>query len=474
MINSASQTCACDECGRTMSKAKKIHQEKRFCETCYARLFKRKLCPACNNFARLPLFDTSAVCRTCEVNKPCVRCHRSGLKIGRLTAQGPACASCAHYFRRPQPCERCATPSTRLVRIQVGDHVLRCCPACHSSLRTACCTACRKPRVIVSVEGPALCKKCFELGEVSCPKCNRPMPAGLGNACMACYWASSFEARRSDLFSAIEDERLRTAMDGFSVWLKARRGAQFAALNMHRYLPFLKALNGLWVTLPSYAEMVAHFGAETLRRSRSVVNWLAETEGLVVDPEARENTSDRRRISTSLQHFPEGIARDALHAYRQDLIGRSVKLRTVRMSLSSAMRLLQRCDETGQTLPDQQALRLLLRNRPGLHASLFGFVGFLNRHYGLGLDARFNRRWLAKAARHLAEVKLTELYATAEGNMTAQEWIRAAMAYFHRLKLPLNSPLHYEEQAQGNQPGFTVRFGGEEYWVPGARDHYSG
>ncbi|UMY49299.1 hypothetical protein [Pseudomonas azotoformans] len=290
---------------------------------------------------------------------------------------------------------------------------------------------------------------------------------------MACFWASSFEARRSGLLSAIEDERLRTAMGGFSFWLKARRGAQFAALNMQRYLPFLEAINGQWVTLPSYAQMVAHFGAETLRRSRSVVSWLSETEGLVVDSEIRENTSDQRRISKSLQHFPSGIAREALYAYKQDLIGRSVKLRTVRMSLSSALGLLQRCDKTGQTLPDQQMLRLLLRNRPGLHASLSGFVGFLNRHYALALDARFDRRWLAKAARHVAEVKLTELYATSEGNMTAQEWIRAAMAYFHQIKLPLGLLLHYEEQTQGDQLGFAVTFGGAKYWVPGAREHYS-
>lgn len=457
-----------------MSKAKKIHQENRFCEACYARLFKRQLCPACNNFARLPLFDPSAVCRTCEVKKPCVRCHRSGLKIGRLTAQGPACVSCAHYFRKPQPCERCATPSTRLVRIQVGDHLLRCCPACQSSLTTACCSACRRPRVIVSAEGPALCKKCFELGEVPCPSCNRQMPAGLGNACMTCVWESSFEVRRGRLLSAVEDERLCTAMGGFTLWLRTRRGAHFAALNMQRYQPFLQALYEQWASLPSYAELVAHFGAETLRRSRLVVNWLADSGALVVDSEARENTSDQRRINQSLQYFPEGIAREALQAYGQDLIGRSVKLRTVRMALSSAQRLLQLCDEAGQALPKQHMLRLLLRTRPGLHASICGFVRFLNRHYGLGLDARFDRRWLAKAARCVAEVKLAELYATAEGNMTAQEWIRAAMAYFHRIKLPLSLLLHFEERAQGDQPGFTVKFGGEEYWVPGAREHYSG
>lgn len=474
MINSAPQGRSCDECGRTISKAKKVHREKRFCETCYARLFKQHLCPACNTFARLPLFDTSAVCRTCEVKRPCVRCHRTGLKIGRLTAQGPACVSCAHYFRKSQPCERCEIPSTRLVRIQVDDHLLRCCQACYSSLRTACCSACRKPRVIVSVEGPALCKKCFELGEVPCPKCNRPMPAGLGNACTACFWDSSFDERRGRLLSGVEDEQLRTAMGDFTVWLRARRGAHFAALNMPRYQPFLQALYGQWKGLPSYTEIVAHFGAETLRRSRLVVNWLAESGMLVVDPEARENSSDQRRINHSLQYFPEGIAREALHSYGQELVDRSVKLRTVRMALSSARRLLHSSNEAGQVLPNQRQLRLLLRSRPGLHASLLGFVNFLNRHYVLRLDAHVDRRWLAKAAHHVAEVKLAQLYATPAEELTVQEWIRTAMTYFHRIKIPSNVLLDTEEQAQGNQRGFIVTFGGEEYWVPDARENYLG
>ena len=469
MIGSLPLACTCHECGRAISKAKKVYQEKRFCEACYARLFKRKICPACGNFARLPQFDASAVCRTCEVKKPCVRCHRSGLKIGRLTAQGPACVSCAHYFRKPQPCERCATPSTRLVRTQVDDRVLRCCPACQSKMNNACCSACRRPRVIVSADGPALCKRCFELGRVPCPRCDKLMPAGLGNACMACFWDSSFEARRDLLLRKIGDERLRAAMGSFSVWLKARRGAQFAALNMQRYQPFMEALHLHWASLPPYAELVAHFGADTLRRSRSVVIWLTETGMLVVDPEARENSSDQRRINQFLQYFPDGIASDALQAYQRELSGRSVKLRTVRLALGSALRLLQRCDEAGQALPSQRVLRLFLRTRPGLHASLFGFVSCLNRHYGLRLDARFDQRWLAKSANHVAELKLTQLYVMGAGEPTEQKWIRAAITYFHRIKLPSRDLLQYHEETQGDQRGFSVKFKGKVYWVPEGR-----
>lgn len=323
--------------------------------------------------------------------------------------------------------------------------------------------------MIVSVDGPALCKKCFELGKVPCPRCDKLMPAGLGNTCMACFWDSSFDVRRSRLLSQIEDERLCMAMGGFSVWLKARRGAQFAALNMQRYQPFLEALHLHWASLPPYAELVSHFGAETLRRSRSVMIWLAESGMLVIDPQARENSSDQRRINQFLQYFPDGVAKEALQAYQQELSGRSVKLRTVRQALGSALRLLLRCDEAGQVLPSQRVLRLFLRTRPGLHASLLGFVSFLNRHFALRLDARFDRGWLAKATRHAAEAKLAQLYVTAAGDLTKEEWIRAAMAYFHRVKLPSREFLQCEKQAQGDQNGFVVKFKGQAYWVPEGR-----
>lgn len=52
---------------------------------------------------------------------------------------------------------------------------------------------------------------------------------------------------------------------------------------MQRYQPFLQALYGQWASLPSCAELVAHFGAETLRRSRLVVKWIDESGALVVD-----------------------------------------------------------------------------------------------------------------------------------------------------------------------------------------------
>ena len=227
--------------------------------------------------------------------------------------------------------------------------------------------------------GAPLCKRCFALGEVPCPMCTQMMPAGRVKSCQACSWDSSFEARLTRLQYGTESAQVQAALFGFAIWLKARRGAQFAALNLQRYLPFLSELHQHWAEMPSYAVLVDHFSAEGLRRVRSVVNWLQETGQLNVDPEVRERASERRRIAHLLKVLPEGPGRTALLGYYHCLERRldleQLQLRSMRIALSSAVRLLFSTDADGQRLPDQKDLLQLLRKRPGLWASLYGFVG---------------------------------------------------------------------------------------------------
>ena len=111
----------CDECERTGVKIVRKFRGHRYCRTCYGRMFKRKLCPKCGNFARLPVHITNAVCRSCERSRPCVRCGRTMTRVGKMTAYGPACGRVrallqragavrgmrdAFHAARPQPAAR--------------------------------------------------------------------------------------------------------------------------------------------------------------------------------------------------------------------------------------------------------------------------------------------------------------------------------------------------------------------------------
>jgi len=295
------------------------------------------------------------------------------------------------------------------------------------------------------------------------------MAAGLGKTCLACFWLSSFEARRIKLLESVENTDARVAMARFTLWLCDRRGAHFAALNMQRYQPFLESVYRQWGGVPEYAELISHFGAEALRRSMSVVKWLVDELMLVVDADLRDLSSEQRRVQQSLQFFPDGIAGEALHRYFDEMMSRGVTWRTIRLALESARRLLGHCDLSGQKLPTQEGLKQFLAKRPGLHCSLYGFVNFLNRQYARSLDARVDAQWLARAAHRARERSLTREYAAVlNGEANEQRWIQAAMVYFHGIKR-LPKLLTYREQAEGGQPGFKVIHAGADFWVPDPR-----
>src|SRR3990167_6646886 len=97
----------CDECGCVGKKIQRVYKGRRYCTSCYARLFKRDMCPGCGNYERLAIFNEHARCRRCIAKAPCVRCSRTGKPVGLITEYGPACTSCANHYHTPKPCEGC-------------------------------------------------------------------------------------------------------------------------------------------------------------------------------------------------------------------------------------------------------------------------------------------------------------------------------------------------------------------------------
>lgn len=169
----AAQTC--DECGKTVARIWRVRKGHKYCGTCYARVFKRRLCPKCGNFARLPKNDPDAICLECQVAKPCARCGKTDYAVGKITSYGPVCGACASHFREPEPCEVCGKPSQRLTRVSRLGHDQRVCPSC-ARADHGVCEACRHHRLLdQGKDGRMLCKACCEKGEVACPECGQPI-----------------------------------------------------------------------------------------------------------------------------------------------------------------------------------------------------------------------------------------------------------------------------------------------------------
>lgn len=462
---------ACGECCRSMAKAKKVHRGKRYCETCYARLFKRRACAGCGNFARLPIFHSGAKCRACELNEPCVRCKRPGRPVGMLTPYGPACNSCAHYFRTPEPCDICGEHSTRLTRVQKTGSGARCCPRCVRS-EAATCPSCRRHRVLIPQgEAPACCRACAEQGEVPCQRCGEAMPAGYGKTCESCYWKSSLLQRLAIKQEAFEQPHTRSLFVEFVQWLETHAGAHRASLKIGRYHPFFEFIERYPMEIPSYADLVEHFQAQGLRQFRTPMKWLKERYSVHADPALQVQVTESRRIEALLGKPVPGPARTLLHSYHAGMMARlaagTVALRSIRISLKAAVSLLEEASASFGKIPDQPDLRRYLLKKPGQRAAVQGFVLHVNQTHGLTLSTDVGDKAVSRARRKHLEMQLIGMMGSGEsGEQFERNWIKAALMLFHDLARPNKRKLSYERQVIDSQEGFAVRSGSKNYWVP--------
>lgn len=471
----AEQTGAscCDECGRAMAQATRIRKGRRYCGTCYGRIFKRRLCPKCGNFARLPINDPNAACRRCETAKPCIRCGKVDYEIGKITPYGPVCNACSLYFRAPKPCGLCGVLSRQLTRITRLGLDIQVCPKC-ARADHGTCMMCRRHRLLIETdEGMQLCKACAEYGEVPCPKCGKSMPAGYGKACSSCYWRELFEKRIKMDCAAFSRPVMAGHFRDFGLWLGKRVGDHKGALTIHRYLPFFMEMEQKWQGIPDYATMTDHFGVAGLRRVLLPVKWLEERELIIVDEKAKSEDPEKRRIAALIASLPEGSeVRGLLTSYYQRLEASresgKTSLRSVRLALSPAVSLLQEAINAGGTLPDLKILNSWITIRPGQRSAVTGFLNHLKQERSLDLLAGLDTRKVAAGKKRRLETKLMKLLRQPERNEKEQsELLIAALEYFHGV--PRKKAMHAKPDKEidlNSKRGFFVSIGSQQFWLP--------
>ena len=467
----------CDECSRKQVEIARVYRGHRYCRTCYAREFKHRPCPRCGETARLPREFPKAVCRRCERTRPCVRCERPMVRIGLRTPYGPACVACARYFREPEPCEICGTPSRRLTRVARLNHGLRVCPQC-ARADHGTCAWCRRSRLLTETEeGELLCKRCRKEGKVPCPKCGDPMPAGCGKQCRRCYLDELAEERTRMNCAAFSSETMAKHFAAFGTWLRETRGPEKAAQKLHRFLPFFFDIERAWGTIPEYGELLSHFGAKRLRTFLLATRWMEEAGLVKPDVDAREEDSNRRRIEATLGRFPErshGRALlDSYHAVLDERVEAKLSsTQSVRLALAPAAGLIETAMGLGQTMPNQKALDIYLRRAPGQWAAISGFVGHLRKSYGAAftLPRREPQAARRKQRRKLREELLNLMRGNADGPRIEQRWIAASLGYFHDVPRKVAEAVAADD-VTADRDGLNAHIGGKQYWIPLRRDH---
>lgn len=455
----------CDECGRGMLKAHRVDAGRRFCGTCYQRVFERRQCAKCGVPARLPKGTQDAICRECVKSAPCARCGKIEYKIGKITLFGPVCNSCSVYFRPP-----------KLVGVSVVQDEVQ--HASESGRAPApsdrgTCQDCRRHRSLsTSPEGRRLCPACLTVGSIPCPCCGTAMPAGRGNSCEQCYWKDTYLKRLRLDEAGLSSSKFVQLFRAFGIWLLEQVPAQKAALTIHGYFPFFYEMEKRWGEIPPYSQLLIHFTAEGLRRVRLPMRWLSETAQVMVDAQEREDASDVRRIAVIVASLPLGTpAGRVLAAYSRELQSKvaagRVSIRTVRLALRPAASLLATCGDNGFQLPGQPALDHYLLNAPGQKASITGFVSFMNSQHAANLVIRVDEKKTQSLRRRVLEAELVALLESERRDEEFKtEWISISLAYFHGLPRRVGKGLKGMSISVDAQGNFSVVLKGKSYWFP--------
>lgn len=469
---------SCDECGKNVLKIHRVYKEHRYCSTCYARVFKKRICPRCKALKRLPSTDPKALCTSCEASKPCVRCERIGRPVGRITVYGPVCNSCSPYFRIAKRCEGCGTPSSSLSKITRLGNDLRLCPQCQRrDYRT--CPDCHRYRLLIpdGDNGKKRCRACKEKGKIPCMYCGALMPGGRITRCEDCYWLEVAHKRIYINQQAFSSRFMADAFGKFGAWLISQSSAQNAACSLSRYLPFFRDIEQIWGTFPHYPALVNYFKPEGLRRVRRPMRWLCETTDCVIDPNIRKNASEENRIANILATFTSTtVAGQALREYEKLLRVRQqngkTSVRSIRLALTPAVKLLMTSNDIKKTLgnlPEQDALDHYLLKCPGQQAAITGFINYLNDAYSLTLMSKVNRRKTREFRRKKLEEKLLLFLRDKRPNDTTdlEQWVLIAIEYFHDIRLTkreLRSVLSTIVSTENS--GISLKIANTEYYLP--------
>ncbi|MDZ5453906.1 hypothetical protein [Labrys sp. ZIDIC5] len=255
----------------------------------------------------------------------------------------------------------------------------------------------------------------------------------------------------------------------FASWLDSVTGPKKAAIKLHRFLPFFLEIEGQWSAVPTYEQLLQHFGAEGLRRVRLPMRWLRELHDIVVDPRAREADSERRRIEAILHTLDDrpshAILAKAYVSYLQAQ-PRSASLapKSLRLALRPAADILLLLEADGD-LPDQATIDRYLNRKPGHCASLGGFANFMRHEKGVELAVRVDRAEVRRLQVRRLEKRL-QILAQAPEEVNLDEWLSVALPLFHGLPRNAGRRAVLIDQEYESVPGVQAALGGRTYWVP--------
>lgn len=382
----------CDECGRLITKAHRVENDKEYCSSCYPRVFPPRPCTACEGTARAHRFVSNPVCGKClRKDRKCLRCEkqipRAALRVGTKYA----CQACAVHFRPAVMCPSCGKQAQSLSRVDGRGEAV--CDNCRSRVHNVTCARCRKFRLLSClVDGRAYCAACVPGEEVfhPCPDCGEPV-SGTGEApCLRCYNRRKVQSSVNLAAVGLEQSWSRTLLKQYGHWLCAQHPTKPALHRLlEKHVPFFTRIDTTFFEPQQITSrtLLDHLGSAYLRQYLLASRFLQASLQAPVDRSARQQVAEQATIDKLMAEAKRAQVDAVVQRYAAWLHDQDIALRTQRLYLSSAVAFAIRTQLQPTQEPGPHAIEYFLKDRPGLRANLVKFARFTRDVLGWELRA---------------------------------------------------------------------------------------
>lgn len=456
----------CDECGKLVFQYHRVHKEIKYCNACYVRIFKSYNCNNCGSGYREHPDVTIAYCRRCRpLFIPCIRCDKVGYPIGRVTHKGPVCKSCAKYFSNEKACSSCNKYFFSLTTSPSLGIYEPVCVGCLTKHFDKCDNCRRQRRPLRRVGALNLCSKCAKSKYSFCKYCRAKYPSGVGSCCIVCS-SKRLVRRKAKITKALFDDiRVQRWFVEFSEWLIDAIGAQPASARINTYINFFEQVNKNPDNWNSDLNILAHMSKGDLRKDGNPIKFFS-AKGVQVTSENLKQVASFRAILKSLDF----LERESLFFWGNDLLNYcntcvekhrkgKTKATTTKQQLSAVVSLIEYLKGKKKTY-SQDSLQQFLLFKPGLFASIFGFVKHLQKAGSIVSMPSHRPNTLSSK-----EVLIKYVTEYMHSRKPRLEEVIAGLRYFHRVPVKLALSVKQSDIKQLTKSTIEVHVGGQVYKI---------
>lgn len=470
----------CDYCHEKLTDWDYRYKGKHYCKKCYNYLFHFKECSVCKRRRKIYYDLKIPICKFCQVkNKPCIRCGKNKYTFGKITEHGPVCTSCAKYFTKYKSCSTCKqanSPTSNRTLVDGSKKLL--CQKCYSKTLPVC-HSCGYRRIpfLYQLNQKPLCKICSIEVTRDCRECGDKFPAGFGRSCMECTFKKSLYKKSHFIAKSLSEYTAKYFIK-YANWLKQRRGINFTAVHLQNYQKYFFQIDKLCMQLkrmPTYEELLATFPQATSGKHLLVHLFFNDINIIKIDDVIKDKYANFNLIEKYLHLFDkEDYRHNIIQSYYNRLLvklkDKKTTLRSIRLSLTPAVKLLQYCDNFKNDAPDMYILEGYLWIYPGQRSSLTEFTNFLSKHFSYKLKiSMIPQAKLEKAheSQELLQQRLIKILRNPQYQQEYQQYfLKIMIGYLHNIHIPNNVYIDLKNVKKGTQSYRYIKLCREVFYLP--------